>query len=77
MAANTPLGESVQHPIPQEHVAPDHLHDILASDASKGAAVHSFSPESSPQAKAAATSEVLIPRIVTDTEPIDARGVSS
>jgi hypothetical protein len=80
MAANIPQDESVQHPNPQEHVAPDQLHDILASDASKGAAVHSFSPEASPQAKAAATSEGLeniIPRIVTDTEPIDARGVLS
>lgn len=78
MATTTPQHEDVQHQSTQEHVAPDRLHDTLASDASKGAAVHSFSPEASPQAKAAAVNEGLkniIPRAATDTEPINARGV--
>lgn len=80
MATNTPPPEAVQHQGPQEHVAPDQLHDILAGDASKSAAVHSFSPEASPQAKAAAASEGLeniLPHFPTDTEPINARGVLS
>lgn len=79
MATNAPQEDVVQQQNPQEHVAPDQLHDILASDASKGAAVHSFYPEASPQAKAAATSEGLekTPHPVTDTEPIGARGVLS
>lgn len=79
MATNTPRHDAVQHQTPQEYVAPDQLHDILVSDASQGAAVHSFSPETSPQAKAAAASEGVENMIhaSTDTEPINARGVSS
>lgn len=80
MADNTPQDDAVQHQNPQEHVPPDQLHDVLASDVSRGAAVHSFSPEAPPQAKAAAASEgleAIIPRAATDTEPVNARGVLS
>lgn len=72
MASNIPHNEPVQHQNSQEHVPPEQLHDILASDASRGAAVHSLSPE----ANAAAASEGL-PHTITDTEPINARGVLS
>lgn len=80
MATNTPHHDAVHHQPPQGDVAPDQLHGILANDASEGAAVHSFSPEASPQAKAAAASEGLeniAPLASTDTEPISARGVLS
>lgn len=78
MATNTSQDDAIQHQTHQEHVASDHLHDILSSDASRGAAVHSFTPAASPQAKAAATSEEVdktITRAATDAEPTNARGV--
>ncbi|KAH0838563.1 C2 domain-containing protein [Lanmaoa asiatica] len=80
MATNTPHHEAVPHQTLQELVPPDQLHDSLASDASRGAAIHSFSPGASPHAKAAAASERLeniISHVSTDTEPINARGVLS
>lgn len=80
MATNAPQGDAAQHQIDQEHVAPDQLHSTLASDASRGAAVHSFNPEVSLQAKAAVASEGLgkvNPPAVTCTGPISATGALS
>jgi hypothetical protein len=40
-----------QHP---QEIADAQLHDIMKHDASKGATIHSFDPDASPQQKAAA-----------------------
>ncbi|KAG1741248.1 hypothetical protein EDB19DRAFT_716905 [Suillus lakei] len=52
MATNAPSnGKSVQQ---SQETAHTQLHDIMSNDASKGAIVHSFDPDVSPQQKAAA-----------------------
>ncbi|KAF8559381.1 tricalbin [Imleria badia] len=76
MATNTSQDDAVQHQVQQERVAPDQLHDVLASDTSRGAAVHSFPPAASPKAKASVANkgvEETITRATTDAEPTDAR----
>lgn len=76
MASTIPHDEPGQNQNQQEYVPPEQLHDILASDASKGATVHSFSPEASPEVKAAAAGEGL-EKIVphANTELTSTRGV--
>ncbi|KAF9229629.1 tricalbin [Gyrodon lividus] len=56
MATNAPQEEAVQHPNPQEH-AHAQLNNLFTDDASKGATVHSFNPDTSPQEKAAVASK--------------------
>ncbi|KAG2155499.1 C2 domain-containing protein [Suillus clintonianus] len=52
MATNAPSnGNGVQQ---SQETAQTQLHDIMSNDASKGAIVHSFDPDASPQQKAAA-----------------------
>lgn len=51
MATNTPSNGGVK---PPQETAETHIHDIMSHDASKGATVHSFDPDSTPQQKAAA-----------------------
>jgi hypothetical protein len=48
--ATNPSNGSGQHP---DESADAQLHDIMNHDASKGAIVHSFDPDASPQQKAA------------------------
>ncbi|KAG6371667.1 C2 domain-containing protein [Boletus reticuloceps] len=76
MATNAPQDDTAQRQNHQGPLASNQLHDILAGDASRGAAVHSFSPEASPKAKAAAASEGLENRAGTDVERINAGDVS-
>ncbi|KAH7915157.1 C2 domain-containing protein [Hygrophoropsis aurantiaca] len=50
MSSNTPSNGVEQH----QQAADAHVHGLLSHDAAKGAAVHSFHPDASPQEKSAA-----------------------
>ncbi|KAG9314629.1 C2 domain-containing protein [Chiua virens] len=72
MATSVSKPDSVHSTNSLHHVASDQLLDSLASDASKGATIHSFPPDAHPQAKAgavAAGSEKVITPTPPDFEP--------
>ena len=57
MATNAHSNDSVQHP--QDNVEAQALYNlIMKHDASNGAAVHSFDPDTSPKQKAAAAGKL-------------------